>query len=127
MEEKKLPGRIARAYPTEAAERIQVAGRNIHQGITRYLQIKTAIGLGTAITTAIILIPFGVEFWFLWVVTTFALNYIPYLGSFVASSFPFLVSLVQFSPWTALAIGVLLGINQVFWGNFLEPRWLGRA
>lgn len=91
-----------------------------------YLQVKTAVSLGTGIAAGLWVAVLGVDFALLWALTAFLLNYIPNIGSIVAAVPPALVALIQFGPSTALL--VLVGyvvINAVF-GTLLEPYLLGR-
>jgi AI-2 transport protein TqsA len=59
---------------------------------------------------------------------TFLLNFIPFIGSFLAIIFPVLLSFLQFSdPLTTLVIGGILVGNQILFGNFIEPRMVGKS
>lgn len=94
--------------------------------IQRFLAIKTAISVATGAILAAAMALVGIEFALLWGVLAFVLNYIPWLGSILASFPPMLVALVQFGPGRALAVGLIfLAVNMIF-GNFLEPHLMGR-
>jgi predicted PurR-regulated permease PerM len=69
-------------------------------------------------------LPLAVE----WGVVAFALNYIPFIGPFVATVFPTLLALAQFASWQA-AVAVFVGLNliQFVVGSYIEPRVFGRA
>ena len=61
-----------------------------------------------------------------WALLTFALNYIPNLGSIVAVMPPSLMALVQHGPIRGLiTLGGLAVIEQVI-GNYVDPRMQGR-
>lgn len=62
----------------------------------------------------------------LWAVATFVLNYIPSIGSLVASLVVAALGLFQVSlaGW-ALLVALLL-VNQSVWGNVLEPLLMGK-
>ena len=70
----------------------------------------------------------GVDFALFWAFLIFLLNYIPTIGSIVATAFPALLTLVQFDGFTPFFI-VLIGVLaiQVAIGSFLEPRLLGNT
>jgi predicted PurR-regulated permease PerM len=63
-----------------------------------------------------------------WGVVAFALNYIPFIGPFIATVFPTLFALTQFASWQA-ALAVFAGLNviQFVVGSYIEPRVSGRA
>ena len=61
-----------------------------------------------------------------WGVIAFALNYIPFIGPFIATVFPTLLALAQFASWqSALAVFVCLNIIQFVVGSYIEPRVSG--
>ena len=56
----------------------------------------------------------------------FALNYIPFIGPFVATLFPTLVAMTQFASWEAVVgVFVCLNIIQFVVGSYIEPRVSG--
>ncbi|GEM_PF-3756360 len=59
----------------------------------------------------------------------FLLNFIPTIGSIVATLFPSLMALAQSSDGFGLFFAVLLGITslQILIGNIIEPRITGRS
>ena len=63
-----------------------------------------------------------------WGVIAFALNYIPFIGPFIATVFPTLFALAQFASWqSALAVFACLNIIQFVIGSYVEPRVSGSA
>jgi len=61
-----------------------------------------------------------------WGVIAFALNYIPFIGPFIATVFPTLLALAQFASWqAALAVFACLNIIQFVIGSYIEPRVFG--
>jgi predicted PurR-regulated permease PerM len=56
----------------------------------------------------------------------FTLNYIPFIGPFIATLFPTLLAMTQFDSWQAvLGIFVCLNIIQFVVGSYVEPRVSG--
>jgi predicted PurR-regulated permease PerM len=94
--------------------------------IQRYLFIKTAVSAVTGLVVGLFLWVLGVDFPLLWGLTAFLLNYVPNIGSILASIPAVLVALVQLGPGLAalVATGYLV-VNTVI-GNVLEPQWMGR-
>ena len=98
----------------------------IRREIQRYVGVKTVVSLFTGIFVAIPLWAMKIEFALLWGLIAFLLNYIPNLGSFIASIPPVLLTLVEKGFGWALAVAaVFITVNTVF-GNFVEPYLMGR-
>lgn len=100
----------------------------ISRDINTYIKIKTLVSLLTALASYIVLLAMGVEFAAFWAGLIFVLNYIPNVGSLVAVMLPVIFSLVQFDQLlpTAILAGILTSI-QIFFGNILEPRLMGKS
>jgi predicted PurR-regulated permease PerM len=59
-------------------------------------------------------------------VIAFALNYIPFIGPFVATILPTLFAIVQFETWqNAILVFMFLNIIQFVVGSYVEPRIAG--
>jgi predicted PurR-regulated permease PerM len=58
-----------------------------------------------------------------WGVIAVVLNYIPFIGPFVATVFPTLFALAQFASWqAALIVFACLNVIQFVIGSYIEPR-----
>ena len=90
-----LPGRIERAWPGGVSGRVQDMQIQIQESINTYVVVKTGVGLGTAGIAGIILFAFGIDLWFTWALLTFILNYVPYIGSLIATIPPLILSLIH--------------------------------
>ncbi len=94
--------------------------------IQSYLQLKTFTSFLTATCSYIILRAVGVDFADFWAMLIFILNFIPTIGSIIATVFPCLLTLVQFDTLRPFFIvTILLCSVQFYIGNILEPRWMG--
>ncbi len=102
--------------------------RQIHGSVRTYLIVKTWMSILTGIVSYVILISFGVDFPILWAFIIFLLNYIPYIGSFIATLLPAAFAVFQFQSF-AMFIWVFLAIQvvQVGVGNILEPKVMGKT
>jgi predicted PurR-regulated permease PerM len=70
----------------------------------------------------------GLELASAWGIIAFALNYIPFLGPFVATILPALFAMAQFDSWQPVAVVVMgLFAIQFVIGNYLEPLVAGAA
>ena len=70
---------------------------------------------------------FGIDLWFTWALLTFLLNYVPYIGSLLATIPPIVLGFILLDPALLLLLTTLLLTNQQLWGNIIETRWAGRA
>ena len=70
----------------------------------------------------------GVDFAPFWALLIFLLNFIPTIGSIIATIFPSLIALVQFDTLGPFFLvgGGLTGI-QILIGNILEPKFTGSS
>ncbi len=99
---------------------------NATRDIQRYLAIKTAVSLITGFLAGLLCWAAGLDFFILWGIVAFALNFIPVIGSLVAGVPPTILALlVAGAPNAILVAGGYLLINN-FLGNFLEPVLVGR-
>jgi predicted PurR-regulated permease PerM len=69
----------------------------------------------------------GVDFAVTWGAVAFFLNFIPTIGSIVASIPPILLALVQFYPnfWPGLITALVLVTIQLSMGNGIAPKVMG--
>jgi predicted PurR-regulated permease PerM len=68
----------------------------------------------------------GLQFAAEWGVIAFVLNYIPFVGPFIATLFPTLLAMTQFGSWQAvLGAFICLNIIQFVVGSYVEPRVSG--
>ncbi|MFT6843254.1 MAG: AI-2 transport protein TqsA [Psychroserpens sp.] len=65
---------------------------------------------------------------FFWALLIFLLNYIPTIGSLIATVFPAVFSLIQFGEFGPFII-ILVGLGILEWliGNIIEPRVMGKS
>jgi len=94
--------------------------------VRQYLYVRTVLGAASAAAAAAWLLALQVDLVLIWVVLTFALNYIPNLGSVIAVFPPALMAALQYGwVWGLVTLGGLALIEQVI-GNFVDPRMQGR-
>jgi len=98
------------------------------EDIEKYLWIKTLTSALTGLVSYFVLLAVGVDFAIFWAFTIFMLNYIPTVGSIIATLFPAVLALIQFDTLVPFLI-VLLGVGtiQLLVGNLLEPKLMGNS
>lgn len=100
--------------------------RNINRQVRHYIVWKTVISLATGLAALIVFLAFGLDAPYLWAFVIFTFNYIPAIGSIVASMFPIVLTLVQFgSVSMALLMTLCMLVIQVSIGNVIDPRVMG--
>ncbi|MDR2727881.1 MAG: AI-2E family transporter [Chitinispirillales bacterium] len=100
--------------------------RRIDLDVRTYLGIKTVASVFTALLSYLIFLSIGLDFAGFWAFLIFLFNYIPTIGSIVATVLPSLMALVQyegFGPFFIILIGV--SIVQLIISSVLEPRFMG--
>ena len=112
----------------EKEEDVNTIIERIRDDIQKYISIKVFISSITGILSYIFLRVMDVDFAGVWGIIIFLLNFIPTVGSIVATIFPALITLAQTDGYS-LFIVVLSGIGviQVCIGNILEPRLMGSS
>jgi AI-2 transport protein TqsA len=104
------------------------AGAEIAVKFRKYMWVRTLLSALTGVAVWAFALVAGLELPVAWGLIAFALNYIPFIGSFAATIFPGLFALVQLDSWQAVVF-VLAGLAliQFVIGNYLEPRMAGAA
>src|SRR5207302_223573 len=92
----------------------------------KYMLVRTQMSAITGLLVGIFVWITGLPFAFEWGVIAFALNYIPFIGPFIATLFPTLLAMTQLDSWQAV-LGVFAGLNiiQFVIGSYVEPRLSG--
>jgi AI-2 transport protein TqsA len=94
--------------------------------LRRYMVVRTQMSAITGLLVGGFAWVVGLQFPIEWGVIAFALNYIPFIGSFIATLFPTLLAMTQFSSWQAvLGVFICLNIIQFVVGSYVEPRVSG--
>ncbi len=120
--------KVKKAFVTQhGAERARKILSTISWQIGRYLSALSLISAVTGFVVWMALEYLQVDFAVTWGVLAFILNFIPTIGSIVASIPPILVAVVQFYPGlTAPLITALTLLTiQVVIGNFITPKVMG--
>jgi AI-2 transport protein TqsA len=94
----------------------------------KYLIVRTQMSVLTGLFVGLFALATGLQFAAEWGVIAFALNYIPFLGPFIATLFPTLLAMTQFDTWQAV-IGTFICLNiiQFVIGSYVEPRLSGNV
>ncbi|MBR5415096.1 MAG: AI-2E family transporter [Thermoguttaceae bacterium] len=93
--------------------------------IRKYMTIKTVVSAVVAVLVMTLLLSVKIEYWALWGLLAFFLNFIPNIGSFVAAIPPCIIALADKGGWTALVVVVGYVLINCIVGYVLEPKLLG--
>ena len=94
----------------------------------RYIVVRTQMSAATGLLVGAFAWIAGLQFPVEWGVIAFALNYIPFIGPFVATLFPTLLAMTQFQSWQAvLGVFICLNVIQFVVGSYVEPRVSGNV
>ncbi|MCX7304009.1 MAG: AI-2E family transporter [Hyphomicrobiales bacterium] len=96
--------------------------------LRKYMVVRTWMSLVTGLLVWALAAASGLEFAAEWGVVAFVLNYIPFMGPFVATLFPTLFAMAQFGSWQGVFL-IFIGFNLIQFavGSYVEPRVAGNA
>ncbi len=128
-EQLSFPKKIQSLFPDrEDHDQLQEILDKINDAIISYLSVKSLVSILTGVFSYLVMSLIGLDFALFWAFVIFILNYIPSIGSIIATLFPAILALIQFdtlTPFFIILFGV--GLIQVLIGNFLEPRLMGNS
>ena len=121
-----LEAKIDRAFG-KSSKRVKNILETISEQVSRYLGTLTLISLATGICAWFVLTVLDVRLAAGWGVLTFLLNFIPTVGSIIATIPPVVMAMIQFSPGFFKPFLVLVSLTaiQVTIGNIITPKVVG--
>lgn len=100
--------------------------QEIFSSVSRYLSTKLLTSLTTGILVWVVLAIMKVELAFMFGVLTVLLNFIPSLGSIIATFLPAPILLLQYGfGWQTIVVLSVVGGVQFTIGNIIEPKLMG--
>lgn len=101
---------------------------DIARKFQKYMVVRTLMSIATGFIVWLFTLAAGLELALAWGALAFALNYIPFIGPFMATLLPTLFALAQLGSWQmALFIFISLNVIQFLTGSYVEPRIAGAA
>ncbi len=101
--------------------------QEIADKIKHYMLLKTAISMVTGIIVSLMLMLVGVDYYILWGLVAFLLNFIPNIGSIIAAIPAVLLAVVQFGVGTAALIAIGYVVINIVFGSIIEPKIMGKG
>jgi len=96
--------------------------------VSQYLLMQAIVNASYGLALALGLFAIGVDYAVLWGFLAAVLRYVPYLGAWIASAFPILLSLAMFPGWwPPLAVLALVLVLELLSNNVIEPWLYGQS
>ncbi|HET7851823.1 MAG TPA: AI-2E family transporter [Methyloceanibacter sp.] len=120
--------RLAMASQRASGPDLAKIGEEIAAKFRKYMWVRTQMSALTGFAVWGFALLSGLDLAPAWGIIAFVLNYIPFIGSFVATLLPSLFAIAQFETWQD-SLFVLLGMFAIQFavGNYLEPLIAGKA
>lgn len=130
LEQRTFPNKIRALIKDRErqADAFELVGK-IRADIRTYIGIKVLTSTATALISYFVLhVVVGVHFASFWAVLIFLLNFIPTIGSIIATAFPSILSLVQFDTLGPFIVTAsVLTVVQFCIGSLIEPKLMGNS
>ena len=98
----------------------------IRNSLSSYITIKLITSMATGLFATVICLSFGIKFAVFWGLLTFLLNFIPSIGSIIATVPPIVMGIIQFnSAGKVIFMLILLSLVQLVIGSVVEPKVMG--
>lgn len=129
LEEVNFHKKLLLAFSTKnKQDKISTVIDEIEASVTNYLGLKTLVSLSTGFLSYLVLLFIGIDAPIFWAFLITLLNYIPTIGSLIATVFPATYCLLQFGElYPFVLVLILVGLIQIIIGNILEPRLMGNS
>ena len=102
--------------------------RELDKSIGRYLSLKTLISLLTGFLSYFALLIIGIDAPLFWAFLIFLMNYIPTVGSLIATVFPAMFAMLQFGDlMPGIWVLIIVGAIQLVVGNYIDPKLTGNT
>ncbi|MBQ6971902.1 MAG: AI-2E family transporter [Synergistaceae bacterium] len=121
-----LDDKINKAFGKNS-ERVRKIISAISEQVSQYLGTLTLISFATGVCAWLVLTALDVRLAAGWGVLTFLLNFIPTVGSIIATIPPVVMAIIQFSPGLFRPFVVLVSLTaiQITIGNIITPKVVG--
>ncbi|MEL7117781.1 MAG: AI-2E family transporter [Bacteroidota bacterium] len=98
----------------------------IDESFSKYILLKTFVSVLTGVLSYFALLLLKVDSPVLWSFLIFLLNYIPSIGSLLATAFPVIVAMLQYGEvMPGIYVLLVVGAIQLVVGNFIDPKLMG--
>lgn len=129
IEQSTFKKKISRLFPdNRQLKKIHFILDSIGTNMKKYMFMKTAISVATAMLSYLWLKYLGIEFAGVWAFVVFITNYIPTFGAIVSTALPLFYSMITANTLqTPLLVAGGLIVIQILLSNIIEPKLTGRT
>jgi AI-2 transport protein TqsA len=128
LSEVSVVARQLAARGTPGALGVLEAARDAARKLRAYMWLRTLMSAVTGLLIYGFARAVGLDLAAEWGVLAFVLNYIPFLGSLIATILPTAFAALQFGDWVfALTVFATVQAIQFMTGSYIEPRIAGRS
>lgn len=107
---------------------VNVVLKQLNKSIGRYISLKTLTSLLTGFLSYFALLFIGLDAPLFWAFLIFLMNYIPAIGSLIATIFPAMFAMLQFGEvMPGVWVLIIVGAIQLIVGNFIDPKLTGSS
>ena len=96
------------------------------ENMNKYLSIKTIVSMITGLLIYTLLMIVGIDHAVMWGLVAFFLNYIPNIGSIIASIPAIIIAFIQFNFFYAVIVALIYLVVNIVMGSIIEPKYLGK-
>ncbi|NOQ25476.1 MAG: AI-2E family transporter [Bacteroidales bacterium] len=112
----------------DAQDEVNTVLQQLNKSIGRYISLKTLISLLTGILSYFALLFIGLDAPLFWAFLIFLMNYIPAVGSLIATVFPATFAMLQFGElMPGVWVLIIVGAIQLVIGNLIDPKLTGSS
>lgn len=123
FEEKFLKIKLKKIFAPGQLIEINDTIDKIEESVTKYMGIKTFVSLLTGLLSYFVMVIMKVDFAVFWAFLIFIFNFVPIIGSIVATLFPAIFLILQTGfVLNGFILLLIVTAIQMFIGNFLEPK-----
>jgi len=113
-------------YNPDDQEGVNTVLSKVDKSIGRYISIKTLVSLLTGFLSYFALVLLHIDAPIFWAFLIFVLNYIPAVGSLIATTFPTIFAMLQFGEiMPGIWVLIIVGAIQLIVGNYIDPKLTG--
>jgi len=109
-------------------DEVNLVLKQLDKSIGRYVSLKTLMSLLTGFLSYFALLFIGLDAPLFWAFLIFLMNYIPAIGSLIATAFPAMFAMLQFGElMPGVWVLIIVGAIQLIVGNFIDPKLTGSS
>jgi len=113
---------------TNDQNEVKTVLKQLDKSIGRYISLKTLMSLLTGFLSYFALLFIGLDAPLFWAFLIFLMNYIPAVGSLIATAFPAMFAMLQFGElMPGVWVLVIVGAIQLIVGNLIDPKLTGNS